>query len=273
MTKGRLFTLIELLVVIAIVAILASMLLPALSKAKMAGQRISCVSNMKQIGLGYHNYLDESNDFLPTMQGYMQGGVHLSWGEYPFIPGWMDSNSQIPMGMTEADRYAWMCKWSRQGNKSLFKIFSCPGAKYELYWQGVGYSNPANTSFGLNYYLMGNNTVVGGVTYKSSVKVVGVIEARASKIGMLCDLEQEDGGGREQIVTLVHSTVAPKNGWPATRHGGPNILFLDGHVEGRSGYGINDEDIFWRYYFDTRYGSDFGKNQSLAGFFKNTQKL
>src|ERR1043165_8477501 len=81
MSRRRAFTLIQLLVVIAIIAILASLLLPALARAKVKAQAVKCISNQKQQYLGYHMYADDNRDFFPrhgdwaTVGGFIRTNV------------------------------------------------------------------------------------------------------------------------------------------------------------------------------------------------------
>jgi prepilin-type N-terminal cleavage/methylation domain-containing protein len=174
------FTLIELLVVIAIIAILIALLVPAVQKVREAAARTTCSNNMKQVGLGVHNYAGVYNSRLPSAlqyDGAKSVGWDTFWGQLlPYIEQQTLYNKAIGQGAC----------WGNSCHNQIVPIYICPsdptpvnGMNVNQGWSGCSYA-PSSYMFGAVA-----TTFNGQQALMSKYKIGNIPDGTSNTIGVV----------------------------------------------------------------------------------------
>ncbi len=198
------FSLIELLVVIAIIALLASMLLPALLRAREMGRRAKCISNLKQIGLAIMMYAHDY-DYYPISIG-TAGSWDPPYGFAPSLLVYLNGNKNI-----------FKCPSRKKYNSEVDYVYNYHAGNegwFHIYMKANEIKNPSK------FILIYDSPINGGETGIDPSDECGI----ENYPNGAADQDGGDGHGTGELWYWYKIVPGPHNG-------GHNILFADGHAK------------------------------------------
>ena len=202
--KVSCFTLIELLVVIAIIAVLAGILMPALSSARARGRAVKCQGNLSQLALVYNGYADDSGGYLPCLDNLGGAGAVNSKGETIDAKSWLNDTVKKYLGRINA-------------SEKPVEVLRCPDEESIV---------EITTNYGLNY-LIATRGVGRGIKRETHLQPSSTAML-VENFGHLCYYPGVENPSQ------IHNTGSSygKNRAAYFRHNErAGAAFLDGHVE------------------------------------------
>ncbi len=213
------FTLIELLVVIAIIAILAAILFPVFAKAREKARQISCLNNMKQLSLGFVQYMSDNDGVTPLASDGMGGNATATQGPgWMYYTGFVNNPNNTVFDPTKGSLYGYV--------KSA-AVYVCPD-------HSLAAKNGPSSAIGDSY---GSNGCINAASSTVEPRP-GKSEAVFDNPSAIMLLGEEAGNvtsydtGTTNDAYLYTPNTGTASDKISTRHsGGSNVTYLDGHAK------------------------------------------